>query len=322
MDNTNIFDNMASTTIARYQKDLADNFTNNNELLRDLREANNVKGDDGGIMIFENLEYSNNGDAQRTSGASQWNLMSKQFATVASYQRKFMVVPIVFTGSERAANRGESKMIDLLKSKVGNAEKNLMNTLSSDIYSNGSLENQIGGLQYLVADTPTTGTVGGIDRSKNSNSWWRNQTISEAIDNTNIKDNMRLMYTKTKRNGDALTAYYADDVLWNRYASSIEELQRFVSDDGNGGFKANRLKFMGRDVALDGGLGGSCPTKHIYGLNTDYIKFRTHDDYNFRRKGKVESANSDVWADAFMWGGAFTMSNAELQAVLIDTSSD
>ena len=37
-DNVSLFENMASTTINRYQKDLADNFTTNNELLKDLRK--------------------------------------------------------------------------------------------------------------------------------------------------------------------------------------------------------------------------------------------------------------------------------------------
>lgn len=320
-DNVSLFENMASTTINRYQKDLADNFTNNNELLRDLRKGGNVKGDDGGISIFENLEYAANGEAQRTSGASQWNLMSKPMATVASYSRKFMAVPIVFTGAEKAANRGESKMIDLLKSKVGNAEKNMMNTLSNDIYSAGSLENQIGGLQYLVADTPTTGVVGGINRATASNAFWRNQVVSETIDSTNVKNAMLLAYTSTKRNADAVSAYYADDVLWTKYVNSLETNQRFTGTDGNGGFNPNRVKYMNRDVALDGGIGGSCPAQHMYALNTDYIKFRTHDDYNFIRKGIVHSANADVWADAFMWGGNFTMSNGELQCVIIDESS-
>lgn len=317
-DNVSLFENMASTTINRYQKDLADNFTTNNELLKDLRKNGKIKGDDGGIAIFENLEYSNNGEAQRTSGASQWNLMSKPMATVASYQRKFMVVPITFTGAEKAANRGESKMIDLLKSKVGNAEKNMMNTLSNDIYSDGSLPNQIGGLQYLIADDPSSGTVAGIDRS--TNSFWRNKVVSGALTTSNIKNAMREAYTKTKRNADAISAYYADDIMWNKYVSSIEENQRFVSTDGNGGFDPNRVKFMGRDVALDGGIGGNCPAKHMYAINNDYINFRTHDDYNFIRRGEVKSANADIWADAFMWGGALTMSNAELQCVIIDTS--
>jgi hypothetical protein len=43
----------------------------------------------------------------------------------------------------------------------------MQNNLSADMYSDGTATSgkQIGGLQLLVADTPTTGTVGGINRA-------------------------------------------------------------------------------------------------------------------------------------------------------------
>lgn len=318
-DNISKYENMASTTIDFYQKQLADNFSNNTALLKDLRKSDRLKKDEGGIMIFENIEYSNNAEAQRTSGASMWNLMSKPMATVASYQRKFLVVPITFTGSQKAANYGKSAMIDLLTSLLSNAKKNMENTLSNDIYSNGSIANQIDGLQYLISDSPTIGTVAGINRANNS--FWRNQVVSGNLTTSNIANAMREAYTKTKRNSDTIKAYYADDVTWNKYVSSLEANQRFISTDGKGGFDPDRVKYMGKDVCLDGGIGGNCPTQHMYALNTDYLALRTHTLYDFVRKGKVSSANADIWSDAFMWAGAFTMSNAELQCVIIDTTN-
>jgi hypothetical protein len=45
--------------------------------------------------------------------------------------------------------------------------------VGTTIYSDGATANQFGGMQLLVADDPTTGTVGGISRS--SYSFWRNK---------------------------------------------------------------------------------------------------------------------------------------------------
>lgn len=53
-------------------------------------------------------------------------------------------------------------MINLLESRIGNAERTMQNNLSNDAYSNGSADGgkQIGGLQLIVADV-NTNVVGG-----------------------------------------------------------------------------------------------------------------------------------------------------------------
>jgi hypothetical protein len=40
--------------------------------------------------------------------------------------------------------------------------------LSQGVYGDGSVTNSVGGLQLLVSSTPTSGVVGGIDRSVKS----------------------------------------------------------------------------------------------------------------------------------------------------------
>jgi len=62
----------------------------------------------------------------------------------------------------------------------------------------------IAGLDFLVAIDPTTGTVGGIDRSVAANSWWRNQVqtgVTTTTSTGNILDNMRTVFRAVTRNG-------------------------------------------------------------------------------------------------------------------------
>jgi hypothetical protein len=64
---------------------------------------------------------------------------------------------------------------------------------------------QIGGLQLLVADTPTSGTVGGISRS---NTFWRNQTYDATTDGSaaatvaNIQTYMNEVFLRCTRGDD------------------------------------------------------------------------------------------------------------------------
>ena len=58
------------------------------------------------------------------------------------------------------------QMIDLITSRVENAERTMMNNLAADCYSDGTADGskQIGGLQMAIPTTPTN-VYGGIDRN-------------------------------------------------------------------------------------------------------------------------------------------------------------
>ena len=68
------------------------------------------------------------------------------------------------SGLEPGVNSGGAKIINLVKARMKNAIRTFKNNFSADLYSDGTLPNQIGGLQVLVSDAGT-GTVGGIDSS-------------------------------------------------------------------------------------------------------------------------------------------------------------
>jgi hypothetical protein len=77
--------------------------------------------------------------------------------------------------------RARKQILNLLESRIKVAMKTLKNNVTIGMYSDGtgSAGKQIGGLQLLVADTPTSGTVGGISRA---NTFWRNQTYDATTD--------------------------------------------------------------------------------------------------------------------------------------------
>jgi len=95
------------------------------------------------------------------------------------------MVNVVCNGLEiDVQNTGPDQVIDLLTTRMENAEYTMMNNISTAVYADGTGSNskEIGGLQHLVADTPTTGTVGGINRATSTNSFWRNVTFDATTD--------------------------------------------------------------------------------------------------------------------------------------------
>jgi hypothetical protein len=198
--------------------------------------------------------------------------------------------------------------------------------MSAGVYSDGtgSSGKQLTGLKALVADDPTSGTVGGINRATSGNEFWRNQTSvqSTALTKDTIYGAMNALYLNCSRGTDRPDLIVADDTMYSLFDSSLVDYQRFVDSKlADAGF--TNLKFKGADVIYDGGIGGYCPKGHMYFLNTDYIRLRPHKDRDFRLIGDRNrvAINQDAVYAIIGWAGNMTMSNAELQGVLVDATA-
>lgn len=319
------FDNLLTTTLESRTGKLADNVTDNNALLKRLKERGNIRPISGGTKIVEELEYGES-DSVWYSGYDAINTSNPKVFTAAAYDLKLLAAPVGCSGEELLKNSGRERVIDLMEAKIKNAEKTLMNQMSKGIYSDGtgSSGKQLTGLKALVADDPTSGTVGGINRATSGNEFWRNyaHTASTALTSATIYGAMNDAYLACTRGSDRPDLIVCGDSLYKLYESSLVAQQRFTNAKlGEAGFE--NLKFKGADVILDGGIGGACPDKHMYFLNTNYLKLRPHRDRNFKVIGERErvAVNQDAIYRIIGWAGNLTMSNAQLQGVLIDAGA-
>lgn len=313
-----------TTTLRNRTGVIADNMSKNNALLNRLSKRGRVKPVSGGRTIVQELSYQENSTYQRYSGYELLNVSPSDVISAAEYDWKQASVAVTISGLEQAQNSGEDALIDLLETRIDVAEKTMQNNLSLDMYSDGTASSgkQVGGLQLLVADTPTSGTVGGINRA--SYSFWRNQSfqttseIGSAASAANIQRCMNTLYQRTTRQTDKVDLIVADTNYYNFYLNSLQAIQRITSDEmAQAGFQS--LKYMGADVVFDGGVGGGCPTNHMYFLNTNYIFWRPHRDRNMVPLDTVNSINQDASVQLIVWMGNMTASNCQLQGVMFQT---
>ncbi|HDR9497596.1 phage major capsid protein [Burkholderia cenocepacia] len=315
---------IVTTTLRNRTGKLADNVTKNNALLYRLRRRGNVKTVSGGRTIVQELEYAENGTFKRYSGYEALNISPSDVFTGAEFNYAQAAVAVSISGLEQLQNSGEDAIIDLLESRIKNAEKTLVNNIALDCYSDGTADGgrQIGGLQLLVSATPTTGVVGGIDASTSIGSFWRNTAFSAvtngggAATSANIQSYMNRVYVQQVRGTDRPDLIIADNNYFRLYLESLQAIQRITSNEmGEAGFDS--LKYMSSDVVLDGGFGGGAPTNTMFFLNTDYIYFRPHTDRNFAPIGDDRFAvNQDAMVKLVGFAGNMTVSNRRLQAVL------
>lgn len=313
-----------TTTLRNRTGKLADNVSENNGLLSRLKKRGTIQTFDGGRSIVQELEYAENSTFKRYSGAETLNISASDVFTAAEFDIKQAAVAVTINGLEELQNSGENALIQLLSSRIKNAERTMMNNIAADVYSDGTADGgkQINGLQTLVADTPTSGTVGGINRA--TWTFWRNQYFSAASDggaaatSANIQSYMNRLYLSTSRGADMVDLIVADNNYFRLYWESLQSIQRIKSEEG-GDFSAlgPSLKFNKADVIYDGGIGGNAPTNRMYFLNTNYIHFRPHSKRNFvPLEGDRFGINQDAMVKLMVFAGNMTLSNAQLQGIL------
>lgn len=318
------FDDVLTSTIASRSGQLADNMTNNNALLRRLKSKGKIRPISGGSKIVEELEYGE-GDLTWYSGYDTIEYTPKQLFTAAEYSLKLCAVPVAISGEDLLKNSGKERIVDLFEKRVENAIKTIGNKMSAAIYSDGtgSSGKEIGGLALLIADTPTTGTVGGINRATSGNEFWRNKStqMTEALSTDNIHAAMDKMYMSLCRGTDKPDLIICNNDIYGIYESTLLPQQRYSDNKlADAGFTS--IKFKGADLICDGGQNGHCPNDKIYFLNTDYLYLRPHKDRDMKViGGERMTVNQDALYKIIGWAGNMTMSNASLQGVLINKTA-
>jgi len=316
------FTELVSTTFRKMRTSVADNISKRNALLKYMKKRGNYRLEDGGLTIATPLEYAENGTYQRYSDWDVLNISQSDVISSAEYQWRQIALNVVSSGRELRINKGESRIINLAKSKLKNAIHTYNNNFSVDIYSAGTLTNQVNGLQALVADAGT-GTVGGI----NSSTWtfWQNSVQSAAapiqgggavtVSASTIEAQMMLpLWLQLDRGpDDQPDLIVLSNDYWSFYEASQVSLKRYSDKDmADGGFVG--LKYKNADVLFDGGSG--IPTAHGYFLNTRYLELVAHEDADLEVMDEIRPVNQDGAVVAILWMGNLTLSNRYRQGVM------
>lgn len=310
-----------TTTLRNRTGKLADNVTDNNAILYRLKQRGRAKPASGGRTLVQELSYQENSTFQWYSGYDTLDVSATDVMTAAEFDWKQAAVAVTISGLEQLQNSGKEKILDLMENRIDIAEKTMMNKISLGCYADGTGNGgkEIGGLQSLVSGTPTSGTVGGINRA--TWAFWQNQMRDSSdsgvtMSATTIQSEMNIMYSRLVRGTDRPDLIITDNNLWLFYLASLQTIQRITNDKlGQAGF--TNLKFMDADVVLDGGQGGNCPANTMYFLNTDYIHYRPHSERNMVvLGGERMNTNQDAIVKLIGWAGNMTASNCALQGVL------
>jgi hypothetical protein len=308
-----------TTTLRNRSGELADNVSKGNALLSKMKEKGAWKAASGRSIVQE-LDYAENGTFMYYSGGEVLNIAASDVLSAAEFDWKQAACAVTATGLEiDVQNVGKEQVIDLLEARIKNAQRTMRNNICNGMYSDGTGTGgkQIGGLQLLVADDPSTGTVGGISRVNFS--FWRNQVYDNSTDGgaattaANIQQYMNATWLECVRGSDKPDLLITGATYYNLFWSSLQAIQRITDPKmGQAGFQ--NVMFNTAPVVYEDNTG--IPTQRMYFLNTDYIHFRYATKRLFKPLERVQSINQDAIAQLITFAGNLTLSNASLQGVM------
>ena len=324
---SSVFTEMVTTTDRNWSTRVTDNVSNHNALLARLKKKGKIKTEDGGYEIALPLEYAENDTYQRYGGYDQLNTDASDVLTTAKFDWQQVALHVTASGREIRMNMGsKQRMINLVKARKDNALKTAANNFTTDIYSDGSLTNQIGGLGTLI-QTAGTGTVGGID----SSTWtfWKNKfkemtgtnlaASPSAANSASMKSDMNNLWLSLNRGADKPDLIVLSHDLYTLYEFGEQQLQRYMNADmANAGFVG--LKYKTADVIFDDNTNFATTAEKGYFLNTDYIYVIQHKEAQWTPDDEKRPTNQDAVVVPIYWMGNMVVSNRRLQGVLFDAA--
>lgn len=278
-------------------QDPVDNIFSRYWLLEQLR-SNGAFEKQNGSVIRVNLEYAMNTSVKFMGEMETLTVAKTDTFDNAEFAWKFQGGDVPITDFERDTTAGSAGKFDIEARKIENLKNSLTDQVNTAFFSLGTGTNskEFGGLQYLVADDPTTGTVGLINRA--TYSFYRNQQTTDTGTAYNqLLSNMRVVYNNCS-NGIGMqnpTFAVTSQTVFQGYEGLIVATERIdrtsPNDKGLSGYKGQNIMFKDIPVAYD----GACVADSLYMLNDRNLKFI----YMAWMKGEAAVRPSDGFWDVF-----------------------
>lgn len=310
------FTEMVTTTLRHHSRKLVDNVSDQNALLSYIKKRGHIKTVSGGYEIVEPLDYEENSTYQRFIGYESLNTSASDVLSAAKYDWAQAAIHVTASGRELRMNSSDEAMINLVKARVKNAMRTAANNMSIDIYSDGALSNQIGGLAAMITQAGT-GTIGGINSS--TYTFWKNQFVDMTSPSaTNIIGYMNQAWYSLVRGTDMPDLIVASHDLYAYYESALQANQRYAdAKTAAAGFES--LKYKSANVIFDNNSNFSTTTEDMYFLNTDYLYLVEHTDARWTEEDEKVPVNQDAIVVPLYWMGQLVCSNRSLQGLVFDT---
>lgn len=241
----------------------------------------------GGTSIIVPIRSSKNTTAGSYSNYQTIDVTPQDNETAAQFLYKQYAASISLSGKEeRVQNKGKYEVIDLVRTKIEDAEKALQDKLNQDLFAASPAAQDIGS---LVTSIDATSSIGQINSTTYS-FWQSTNTTSGSFSAQGISDMRTLWNTLSQRQPSSVPdLILTTPTIHGYYEASLIAQQRYESN-GTGNASFNKLMFKSSPVDMD----AQATSGVMYFLNSDVMELVIDPDTDFKMTEWVKPANQDA----------------------------
>jgi hypothetical protein len=314
-----------------------------------------IRHQNGGERVAMPLMYENNSTIKTHGGYSTLDTTPQDGLTTAFYEWAEVAGTISISRKEQRQNSGEGRLINLLESKIRQAQMTmreklngdlLLGTVSSATFVQDTAEDGSYGLNPLgyffrkeKATDPTTIDVGNI--AGDTYSWWRHRTAvlganAASVSNEDFSLNvstyaafkvaLRRFYNYLSRgSGGAPDLFVADQVSFETYENALDQSVRYMNtkmaDMGFDTIKVRGATMIWDEVVPDIYTGTAAITLGtVFGINTQFYNLIIDSETDIVTTPFVEPENQTAKTAKILFMGQAGVNNMRKHGVAMDIS--
>lgn len=268
-------------------KELQDAVFNRLTLFDWLSKKNRVRRG-GGTSIIVPIRSSKNTTAKSYSNYDVIDTTPQDNETAAQFLYKQYAASISLSGKEeRVQNKGKYEVLDLVKTKISDAEDALRDKLNADLYAASPNAQDVGS---LVTSIDATSTIGQINSSTYS-FWQSTSTGSGSFASEGTADMRTLWNTLAQRNPSSNTdLILTTPTIHGYYEASLVANQRYVNNSESGNSSFQKLMFKSSPVDMD----AQATSGVMYFLNSEVMELVIDPSTDFMMTDWVKPYDQDA----------------------------
>jgi hypothetical protein len=268
-------------------KELQDAVFSRLTLFDHLNKKNKVRRG-GGTSIIVPIRQSKNTTAASYSNYQTIDTTPQDNETAAQFLYKQYAASISLSGKEeRVQNKGKYEVLDIVKTKIKDAEDALRDKLNTDMFAASPASQDIGSLVTSIDATSTIGQV-----SSSSNSFWQSTSTGSGSFAAQGLSDMRTLWTTLAKRAPASVPdlLLTTDTVYNFYEGALQAQQRYAPDNNTANGSFDKLKFKSADIDFD----AQATSGVMYFLNSEVMELVVDPDTDFRMTDWVKPSNQDA----------------------------
>jgi hypothetical protein len=306
------YDSITAIVKKHYIPKLVDNIYESSALLTMMREDGVVI--EGGSTIVQPVLFGKNTARGGYVGMEPHDVSDPETRTAPNYDYGDYYVSLVVSGQDERKVNGDNAVINLINTKMNEAELSMKDQLGTDIFTGSTY---IIGLDTAIAAGTYAGIAGG------TYTWWQSGVDTTAHTAANMKDSTNAAYVHTlfrtawkncKHMGEKPNLIVTSQEVFDIYEQTLQANARYPMT-ARGKFMADAgfdiLEFRGIPVVVDDycadGTDSSC-----YFMNTKFSPLFYHPQNNFRLTPWKVPTNADGRIAQLYFSGQIGLTNRRM----------